>query len=407
MIRNKLLETYSPLYLLSALGSGGIAVSFFVYLTFLVDHPGHPMVTFDHLWPIVVGGHPLAGALVGTAALGIAFFGILHLRLLVWNLMELRRFRRTAAYVDLVNSNNEASLMTLPLTLAMTINVLFVAGAVFIPNLWSVVEYLFPFAIVAFAAVGILALRLYARYFTRVISSGDFDLDDNNNLGQMVSVFAFAMIAVGLAAPGAMSHNIEINAIGIFGAIFFATIAVSLGLLKFVMGFKSMLHHGIAPAAGPSLWIIIPILTLLGIALIRMNFGLSHGFDEPLSKPGLFVLTSTVLSLQTLFGILGYTVMRRMGYFQDFIHGRHRHPGSYALICPGVAFFVFGMFFIHFGLVKNGLVDRFSLVYLAAMAPLVYIHLKTVVTLFRLNNRLIYQSPVEPTPTIATLGEQA
>ncbi len=198
MIRNKLLETYSPLYLLSALGSGGIAVSFFVYLTFLVDHPGHPMVTFDHLWPIVVGGHPLAGALVGTAALGIAFFGILHLRLLVWNLMELRRFRRTAAYVDLVNSNNEASLMTLPLTLAMTINVLFVAGAVFIPNLWSVVEYLFPFAIVAFAAVGILALRLYARYFTRVISSGDFDLDDNNNLGQMVSVFAFAMIAVGL-----------------------------------------------------------------------------------------------------------------------------------------------------------------------------------------------------------------
>jgi len=389
MIRKKLLESYSPLYFLAALGAGGVAVTFFIYLMFMVDHPDTPMITFNQLWPVLTGGHPVAGALVGSAMLGMLFFSLLHLRLLAWNLVEFARFSKTPAYRKLRSSNNEATLMTIPLTLGMTINVLFVNGAVFVPNLWQVVEYLFPFAIAAFVAVGVLALRIYARYFTRVISSGDFSFEDNNSLAQMVSVFAFAMIAVGLAAPGAMSHHTEINAVGIFGAIFFAMIAISMGLLKFVMGFKSMLNHGIAPAAGPSLWIVIPILTLLGIALIRMNFGLAHGFDAPLSKPGLFVLTSMILSLQVLFGILGYTVMKRVGYFDEFLRGETRHPGSYALICPGVALFVFGMFFINFGLLQNGLIEQFSLAYFAALSPLVYIQYKTIATLFRLNDRLL------------------
>ena len=149
MIRKNLRENYSPLYFLSALGAGGLAITFFIYLTFMVSHPDTPMVTFNHLWPIVTDGDPVTGALIGMTMLGIAFFTLLHLRLLAWNLVEFARFRRTEAYEQLFQSNNEATLMTLPLTLAMTINVLFVNGAVFVPNLWSVVEYLFPFAILA------------------------------------------------------------------------------------------------------------------------------------------------------------------------------------------------------------------------------------------------------------------
>ena len=408
MMKKNLLENYSPLLFLASLGAGGAAITFFIYLMFLIEHPDTPMVTFDHLWPIVTDGHPLAGALVGMAMLAIVFFSVLHLRLLVWNLIELARFRRTAAFGRLLGNNNEATLMALPLTLAMSINVLFVNGAVFVPNLWSYVEYLFPFAIAAFLAVGLLALRLYARYFTRVISTGDFSFDDNNNLAQMIAVFAFAMIGVGLAAPGAMSHHVEINALGIFGSIFFITIAVVMGLLKFVMGFKSMLRLGIAPAASPSLWIVIPILTLIGIAGIRVTFGLFHGFDEPVSRPWLFVLMSSILSLQLLFGILGFAVMKRIGYFRDFLHGGNRHPGSYALICPGVALFVFGMFFIHIGLLKNGLIEQFSPAYYVALLPLVAIQVKTISTLFRLNDRLLRRdSDDSEATTVATASRPA
>ncbi|MCB1772358.1 MAG: hypothetical protein KDI88_01965 [Gammaproteobacteria bacterium] len=401
MIKKQLLESYTPLYFLAALGAGGVAVTFFIFLMFLVPHPDSPMVTFDDLWPILTDGHPVAGALIGLAMAGMLFFTALHVRLLTWNLFELRHFVVTEAYTRLRNSNGEATLMTLPLTLAMSINVLFVNAAVFIPGLWRIVEYLFPFAILGFLAVGALALRIYTRYFARVIGNGGFDFDDNNNLGQMVAVFAFAMIAVGLAAPGAMSHHAGINAIGMFGSMFFTAIAVSMGLLKLVMGFKSMLTQGIAPAAAPSLWIAIPILTLLGIALIRLRFGLWHGFGEQVSTPGLFTLTSTILSLQLVFGILGYAVMRRIDYFATYLRGDQRHPGSYALICPGVALFVFGMFFVHLGLVRNGLIAQFSPTYFALLLPLLVLQMKTLTTLLRLNARLL-AAPLRPLVEVTT-----
>lgn len=389
MIRRDLRETYSPLFFLAPLGAGGIAVTFFLYLMFMVDHPDTPLVTFHHLWPLLTAGGAVSRILVGAALAGLAFFSLLHLRLLLWNFREYRDYRRTAAFQALRRSNNETSLMAIPLTLAMAINVAFLLGAVFVPGLWAVVEYLFPLAILAFLAVGGFALQSYTRFFTRVLVEGSFNFRENNSLGQMVAIFAFAMVAVGLAAPGAMSQHMEVNAIGIFFAIFFASIAIVLGLVQFVLGFQSMLHLGVAPSAGPSLWIMIPILTLLGIAMIRMSFGLHHGFNEPVSPAGLFVLTSTVLSLQILFGVIGYAVMQRMGYFRDFLRGDQKHPGSYALVCPGVAFFVFGMFFIAFGLQKTGLVERFTLPYFVVLAPLVYIQVKTVMTMLTLNSRLL------------------
>ena len=132
----------------------------------------------------------------------------------------------------------------------------------------------------------------------------------------MIAIFALAMISVGMAAPGAMSQNIQVNAIGIFLSIFFLSLAMVLAIIKLVLGFQSIITHGISEKASPSLWILIPILTLFGITLIRLRMGLHHGFEADVSKPGLFVLTSVILSLQILVGLIGYNVMQRVGYFK-------------------------------------------------------------------------------------------
>ncbi|OYV28507.1 MAG: hypothetical protein B7Z79_12720, partial [Thiomonas sp. 20-64-9] len=212
MLVNNLRERYSPMYFLAALGAGGLAVSFFIYPMFLLPHPDTPMVTFNHLWPVLTaGGNPLMSMLIGLDLLAIIAFAMLHFWLLAWNLREFKLFRQTTAYQKLLNSNAEISLMAVPLTLAMTINVAFVLGAVFVPNLWSVVEWMYPGAIAAFLAVGIYALRVLGQYFTRLFVHAQFDFAENNSLAPMVSIFALAMIAVGLAAPGAMSHHREIN----------------------------------------------------------------------------------------------------------------------------------------------------------------------------------------------------
>jgi len=384
MLIKNLNEKYNPLYFLAALGAGGLAVSFFMYPNFMLPHEGNPMITFNQLYPILMGEDKLTAILLSGALIAIAALAILHFRLLFWNIKEYRKFRKTEAFQSLKNSNREISLMVIPLTLAMSINVSFILGAVFVPDLWSVVEYLFPMAILAFFAVGVYALKILGDYFTRIFIKGDFKFSENNNFSQMIAIFALTMIAVGLAAPGAMSHHKEINAIGMFLSIFFLSIAIILGVIKMTIAFKSTLEHGVDKGTSASLWMMIPILTLMGITLIRLTMGLHHGFEETLSKPSFFIITSVVISLQIFIGMIGYKVMSAVGYFRDHSKGSDANAGSFALICPGVAFFVFGMFFIVFGLVQNGLIDLMSPAFFILLAPLVLVQLQTLRVFFRL-----------------------
>jgi hypothetical protein len=376
---------YTPLYFLASLGFGGLAVSFFIYLMFMIEHKGTPMVTFDHLWPVLQNGPIGLQALIIICMVAIAVLGINHYRLLIWNVKQYKMFKETEAFKDLKSGNAEVILMSLPLTFAMAINVGFVLGAVFVPGLWGIVEFMFPFALLGFMACGYYALKIYGEYMIRIIKNGGFSFEANNNFSQLVAIFAFSMVGVGFAAPGAMSHHIEINAIGIFFAIMFTAISFILGLMKFTLGLKSMLKNGIALETSPTVWIIIPILTLVGITLIRISFGLDHHFNSPMSGSTLFVLTSTVFALQIVFGVLGYKILKSLGYFDKFVYGDGKSAGSYALICPGVAFFVFGMFFLHFGLVKTGVFDLFSIPYFIILLPMVYIQIQTIKTVFTLN----------------------
>ena len=379
-------EKYTPLYFLGALGAGGLSVSFYMYIMFMVPHPKVPLATFDFIYPALLKGDWLS-FVTSFALVFIIGFAFLHFKLLIWNIKQYNAFKLTDTYTKMKNSNAEVTFMAMPLTFAMTINVCFVLGAAFVPGLWDVVEFLFPGALAAFAVCGYFALKIFTEYFTRILSDGDFDSTVNNNLSQMISIFAFAMVAVGFAAPGAMSHYQGINAIGIFGAIFFSSIAILLLVIKLILGFKDMFDHGIGKEASPSLWIIIPILTLLGITFIRITFGFDHHFEDPMGKTTLFTLTSTVLSLQIIFGLLGYKIMKNIGYFEEFVHSEKKSPVSFALICPGVAFMVFGLFFINLGLTSTGIIEKFSLIYFTLMLPFMYVQYKTVLYFFKLKNK--------------------
>lgn len=381
-------ENYTPTYFLSALGAGGLSVSFFIYLLFFVPHPNVPLATFDFVFDALSKGNILS-LVVTFSLVFIIAFALLHFQLLYHNIQAYKAFRKSDAYHKLLSSNSQISLMTIPLTFTMTINVCFVLGAVFVPGLWGVVEYLFPFALLGFAITGYFALKIFAEYFTRILVSPSFDFVSNNNLTQMISIFTFSMIGVGFAAPGAMSHVIPTSAIGLFGAVFFTTIAILLLVIKLLIGFKSIFKQGIHKETSPSLWIVIPILTLIGITVIRIKFGLDHQFAVSVGKMDFFILGSIILSLQIVFGLLGFMVMKKIGYFEEFVHSDKKSAISFALICPGVAFMVFGMFFIHYGLVFSEIVTKYSLFYFLFMAPFIFVQYKTVVYFFKLRNKFL------------------
>ena len=82
--------------------------------------------------------------------------------------------------------------------------------------------------------------------------------------------------------------------------------------------------------------------------------------------------------------------MNELGYFEKFVDGKDRSSVSFALICPGVAFFVFGMFFINFGLAFNCIVDKYSIAYFILMLPFMFVQYKTVIYFFKLKKKFFF-----------------
>jgi hypothetical protein len=387
-------ESYSPIYFLNALGAGGLAVSFFMYLMWMTPHKGSPIPTFATLTETFAQGGALMRTLIAVGASGVAIFTFLHVRLLVWNLRNYAVWKKTPAYAALRGGNAETQLMAIPLTLAMTVNAAFIVGAVFVPGLWAGREYLFPLALLGFTTTGVYGLRLYLAFLGRVLTEGGYDCAKSNNLGQMISVLALSMTAVGFSAAAAMSQEKAIVTIAFVGAVFFTAAAIVLGVIKLVLGFRAMMEYKAAAETTPTLWIIIPILTVLGIAIYRLKMSLIHSFGVKEEPGSLFAFLAFVLAVQLFFGLIGWAVMRRVGYFEKWVDGPEMSPGSYALICPGVALFVFGNFFINAGLVRIGALEAMSTVYWILYLPLIAVQILTIKILLRLNAKLF--APEEP-----------
>ncbi len=395
-------DTYSPLYFLASLGAGGMSVTFFMYLLFWVPHKGRAVPVFgDIKSAFLTGDLPLQIA-IAVAVAGIAIFTILNLKSMIWNLNALAKFKKTDAYETLRNSNAETTLLAQPLAMAMTVNALFIVGLVFVPGLWSIVEYLFPLAMLAFALIGIMALRIIGDFLGRVLTKGGiFDVTAHNSFAQLLPAFALAMVAVGFSAPAAMSANPTMVGISLILSTFFGIASLLYTVVAAITAFSSMLHYGTAKEAGPTLMVIVPIMTTLGIMFLRQDHGLHVMYGVDTTPGETLVFLARLLTVQVVFLMLGLVVLRRQGYFTDFIKGTKTSPGSYALVCPGVALSVMVQFFLHKGLVAAFVIDKFSPAYWAVVAVAIGLQIVTTALIIRLNRRHFGK----PAPMVAVPAE--
>lgn len=385
MIKN-LGEKYSPLYFLASLGFGGMGVFFFMYFMFLTPHPDTPMPTWNSINAAWQSGSTGMQATIVIAYVGMIAMIATHFALLAWNFREFNLWKKTPAYEATRNSNAAVTLLAIPLTLGMSVNGLFVLGATLVPNLWDVIEYAFPFSLLAFALIGLLAVRYLWAHLSRVFA-GKFNFEANGGLNQLLAAFAFAMVAVGFAASAAMSQQTWTVLFGLIGSITFAITAVLLWLMFFTMGVYSMLKHGLAMANSATLWLTVPILTLLGIMVVRDNHGIqtlqalagNPAQAGPGSNMGLLVFLTAAVLMQVVFLVMGHLAMRRNGFYQEFVFSRKQSsPNAFTLVCPGVAFGVLGFFWIHAGLVNNGVIERFSAGYFVLVAIMLAVQVATL-----------------------------
>ena len=378
-------DQWSPLYFLASVGAGGLSVTFYMYLMHWVPHPGKTVAVFEDITAALASGNPALTAAIVVALVGIAVFGALNLSLLVWNLRKMRGFWASETGQAIAKSNAQTQMMALPLALAMSINGGFILGMVFVPGLWSVVEYLFPLAMVAFLAVGWLAFTQLGRFIARVTASGGFDCAKNNSFAQMLPAFALAMTGVGLSAPAAMSGNVTVAGISLILSSFFLVAAVLIVLVGLILGLRSIMENGVAAEQAPTLMMVVPITTILGILMLRQAHGLGTSFEAHMDAADRMMLLTRLLSVEVLFALFGLTVLAATGYARRFLAGDAISPGNYALVCPPVALSVLTQFWINNGLVGAGLIEKFGTAYWAltavalafqavAVALVVYLH---------------------------------
>ncbi len=380
-------DNWTPQYFLAALGYGGLAVTFFIWLYMWVPHPGQSVPVFEDIAAAWAKGNPAQQGMIAVAMAAIALLALLHYRSLIWNLAQFAAFKRTHAFEALRASNAKSQLLGLPLALAMSINTAFVLGLVFVPGLWNVVEYLFPLALLAFLAVGVMALRTIGAFLGRISVKGGFDWSKNGSFAQVQPAFALGMIGVGMSAPAALSTSPLISGIALMLSTFFFVLAVLYAALGVIMGISATLQHGVTVEGIPTLMNIVPLTTVLGILMLRQTHGLHSHFGVHEAPGDSLMMLTQLLSVQVAFLLFGWVMMKKHGYMDRYVWGNDASAGSYGLVCPGVGIGVMMQFWINKGLVGAGLVAKFSVAYWALSGVAVLTQVAMIALVIMLNRK--------------------
>ena len=264
---------FVPLHGLATLGAGGLTVSLFMWLLFMTAHPGQPVPTFESL-EVHATASEMGWWVVRSLQSGIAMMALLHLWLVVWMLKGLAAFKQSSRFTAFWKSHMGLQWMVRPLVLAMLVNVLFIIGLVFVPGLWDLREMLFPVSLLAFFLIAMDAVLLWMDHLSEL-----YQVQTDNagsGLAGMFPAFTFGMLSVGFSASAAMSHHKVTAGIGFAGAVILMVFALFIASAHFVVQFPQMMRDGVKPAASGTLWMAIPISTILGIAAFRLLMSAQH-----------------------------------------------------------------------------------------------------------------------------------
>jgi hypothetical protein len=147
------------------------------------------------------------------------------------------------------------------------------------------------------------------------------------------------------------------------------------------------MENGVAAEQAPTLMMVVPITTILGILMLRQIHGLEVSFGVHTDGGEKMMLLTRLLSVEILFALFGVTVLAATGYVRRFLTGEAISPGNYALVCPPVALSVLTHFWINAGLVSAGPIEKFGAAYWALTAVAIAFQVSAVALVIFLHRR--------------------
>ena len=194
-------EKFTPLFFLSSLGAGGIAVIPFAIMQYTIEH-GPGLITRAELWAKGYAGFSAVQYILLEAVMIV--FTLIHLILTVWYTVELVKWVKKGNLKILINNPLKNSTIVAPLiSFLMTINLFIGPLRYFIPAISSNLQSLFLPALYVFSFMFIIVL-ITEIYLLGVSFKKGFDID-KINFGWLLHPFVLGMLSTvgtGIAAVG-------------------------------------------------------------------------------------------------------------------------------------------------------------------------------------------------------------
>jgi hypothetical protein len=333
----KNLEKFTPLYWLSSLGAGGIAVAFFAIFNYMYEHP-KGLVTMSQIHGLF-GVYP-AWFLIFLEFVMVAFI-ILHFVLTIKLIPVTLRWLKTDFFRDFrQDPMRNAALMAPFISITMTMNV-FIGPIrylfpVFSDNLQAMMLPGFLFWAFLWILIMALEIKLLALSFSK-----GFDVA-KISFGWLLHPFALAMLTVTGTGMAALANDTSLANLAAFMSVVSGTMGIFLFGVKLISLFKSHFASEALPDKQflPSLLIVVPNITLFAISLFRLGHFLEKHHGAELGVYFMVVIT-VAFALETWYLMFGLVLLN--SYFKNHL-AKEFHVSQWGLICPFVAYSVLGAF---------------------------------------------------------------
>lgn len=332
------MKKFSPMMYLIALGAGGIAVSGFAFLNYTVSH-GKGLITYAQLH--AQNFSFLNQSLYIFVEIYMIVFTVIHLVLTGFLLVQLLKWKKSNEYKELLaNPIANSSLLIPYVSWFMTFNVILGVVRYFMPILSDNLQNIMLGGLLAWIALWLMMMKLEINILSAsFINKFDFS---KLNFGWLMQPFALGMATVTGTGIAALAVNPSIAHTAAFVSMISFTMSVFLLLVNSVSLFKNYFLAEKLPDTRllPSILVVIPILTVLGISLFRYGHYFERQFGAHMG-PYFAIVTILTFAFQTWYLFFGLTLLKKY-LVQDF--RKEYHVSQWGLVCPLVAYAVMGSF---------------------------------------------------------------
>ena len=332
------MKKFSPNMFLMALGAGGIAVSGFAFLNYTVTH-SKGLITYAMLHAKNLSS--FEKFLYGFTETYMIIFTVIHLILTFFLLKRYFNWKGTKEYKQILNNPLLNSSLLVPfVSLFMTFNVVLGTVRYFVPMISDNLQAMMLPGLIAWGLLWLILMLLETKILVIAFSS-KFDVS-KISFAWLMQPFSLGMATVTGTGIAALATNASIAHVAAFISLISFTMAIFLLVFKLFFLFKKSLSEEKLPDTQllPSVLMVVPILTVLGISAFRYGHYLERQFGFHLGAYFLIVTLVTFV-FQTWYLFFGLNLIKK--YLSKEM-SKEYHVSQWGLVCPFVAYAVMGSF---------------------------------------------------------------